>query len=142
MAVSRAEFNAAKGYFFELDIVDMNLSDEITVIAVTIQGINGSKSASRRNRLMNYRLLADVSDLRSDLPEGWIVSPQGNQIEHVNIWPASATCPLTRSRMPRICWGSGPSKWQQTPVASRTLGYFLEVAREVLNDVNLLSPAR
>jgi hypothetical protein len=142
MAVSRADFNAAKGFFFDLDIVDLNLSNEITVIAATIQGINGSRNASRRNTRMNYRLLADVSDLRSDLPEGWIVSPQASQIEHVNIWPASATCPLTRSRMPRICWGSGPSTWRGTPAASRTLGNFLEVARQVLNGANLLSPAR
>ncbi len=142
MAVSRAEFNAAKGYFFDLDIVDVNASNEVTVIAATIQGINGSRNVLRQKTRTNYRLLADVSGLRSGLPEGWIVSPQENRIEHVNIWPASETCPMTGSRMPRICWGSGPTAWSSTPVANRTLGNFLEVARQVLNGANLLSPAR
>ena len=143
MAVSEAEFTRAKGFWIDLDIIGTNASREVTAIVATIRGINGSKSsATRRGRPVEYRLLADVSDLRSGLPDGWIVVPEAAQIEHVNIWPADKTCPLTRSRMPRICWGSGPKKWEKTPAANRTLGNFLEVARQVLNGVNLNSPAR
>jgi hypothetical protein len=142
MAVSLAEFRVAQGYFFDLEIAGTNLSSEVTAIVVPIRGIVGSKNAGRRNLRMNYRMLADVSDLHSELPEGWIVSPQPSQIEHINIWPPDKFCPLTRARTPRICWGSGPSAWRQANQADRTLGNFLEVATTVLNGANLLSPAR
>ena len=91
---------------------------------------------------MSYRLLADVSDLDSGLPEGWIVSPRENQIEHVNIWPPSVTCPFTMSRVPRICWGTSNSAWMAAPARTRTLANFLEVAKQVLAHANLNSPAR
>ena len=91
---------------------------------------------------MDYRLLADVSDLGSGLPEGWIVLPNEAQIEHVNIWPSSLSCPLTGTRPPRICWGNGRQTWIEKPTAERTLSSFLEVARQVLNGANLDSPAR
>jgi len=142
MAVSQADFRAAQGYFFDLDTVQRSADDEITAIGVTIQGINGSRRAGRRNRLVNYRLLADVDDLPSGLPEGWVAAPEASEIEHLNIWPASMTCPLTNSRLPRICWGTAPASWLAMPASDRTLGNFLELARQVLNDVNLLSPAR
>jgi hypothetical protein len=143
MAVSQAEFTRANGFFFDLDIVGTNASKEITAIAATIRGINGSKSsATRRSRPVDYRLLADVSDLRSGLPEGWIVAPEAAQVEHVNIWSASMNCPLTGSRMPRLCWGDGAGAWMQKPAAERTLSSFLEVARQVLNGANLTSPCR
>jgi hypothetical protein len=143
MAVSQAEFTAAKGFFFDLDIIGTDSSNEITAIVATIRGINGSKTSSvRRKWPVNYRLLADVRDLRSGLPEGWIVSPVESQVEHVNIWPSSTSCPLTGTKSPRICWGDGPATWLQKPTAERTLSSFLEVARQVLNGANLSSPAR
>jgi hypothetical protein len=143
MAVSQAEFIAAKGHFFSLDFVNTNRDNEVTVIAVTIMGIAGSKSSYRRRTPTEYRLLADVSELRTGLPEGWIVSPHANQIEHVNIWPPAAICPFTSSRMPRICWGTSNSAWLAVqPAGNRTLGNFLEVARQVLSSANLNSPAR
>jgi len=143
MAVSRAEFTAANGFFFDLAIIGMNASNEITAIIATIRGINGSRSSTaRRGRPVDYRMLADVSALRSSLPEGWIVHPNEDQVEHVNIWPPSLSCPLTGTRPPRICWGDGPGAWIQKPMAERTLSSFLEVARQVLNGANLSSPAR
>lgn len=143
MAVSQAEFTAAKGFFLDLDIIGTNMSNEITAIVATIRGINGSKTSSARRRWpVDYRLLADVDDLRSGLPEGWIVWPKAGEVEHVNIWPPSVSCPLTGAQTPRVCWGDGPGKWIQKPVAERTLGSFLEVARQVLNGANLSSPAR
>src|SRR5580692_3244760 len=72
MAVSLAEFRVAQGYFFDLEIADTNPSSEVTAIVVPILGIVGSKNAGRRNLRMRYRMLADVSDLHSELPEGWI----------------------------------------------------------------------
>jgi hypothetical protein len=143
MAVSQAEYTSAKGFFFDLDILGTNASDEITTIVASVRGINGSAtSAVRRRRPVDYRLLADVSDLRSGLPEVWIVSPAADQIEHVNIWPASMNCALTGTRMPRLCWGDGSESWMQKPTAERTLSSFLEVARQVLNGANLSSPCR
>jgi hypothetical protein len=143
MAVDRIEFNRARGYFFDLDIVGTNASNEITAIAATIRGINGSRTnAARRRWVVDYRLLADVNTLRSGLPDGWIVGPKSGDIEHVNIWPADISCPLTSARTPRICWGEGSSKWKLMPEAHRTLSGFLEVAREVLSGANLDSPAR
>lgn len=142
MAVSMDEFRLVQGYFFDLQIADTNLSGEVTAVVVPILGIVGSKNAGRRNLPMMYRVLADVSDLYAELPEGWIVSPDASQIEHINVWPADKFCPLTRARTPRICWGSGPSAWRQADQADRTLGNFLEVATTVLNSANLLSPAR
>ena len=88
MAVSQVEFATAKGSF-DLDVVGTNTSDEITAIAATIRGINGSKTSGvRRRQPVDYRLLADVSDLSSGLPEGWIVVPSASVVEHVNVWPA------------------------------------------------------
>jgi hypothetical protein len=143
MAVSQAEFTAAKGFFFDLDIIGTNASGEITAIVATIRGINGSKSSTiRRKRPVDYRLLANVADLRSSLPEGWIVFPKEDQVEHVNIWPPSLICPLMGTRSPRICWGDAPEAWERKPTAERTLSSFLEVARQVLNGANLSSPAR
>lgn len=143
MAVSRDKLPDSEGSFFDLDIVDTNKDGEVTAVAVTIRGINGSRSnLGRRARRTEYRLLVDVSDLSSGLPEGWIVSPQASQIEHANIWPAAVTCPLTSSRMPRICWGKGHGHWRGISPDNRTLSRFLDLACDVLGDVNVLSPAR
>lgn len=142
MPISQAEFNLAKGHFFDLDVARTDARGGITVIAATIQGVIGSKNSYRRETRMSYRLLSDVSDLVTELPEGWIVSPHESQIEHVNIWPANRDCPFTMSRMPRICWGSSPAEWMAAPAHNRTLGNFLEVARQVLGHANLRSPAR
>jgi len=143
MAVSQAEFEDAKGGFPDLEVVISKPDGEVTAVAVTIRGINGSRSnLSRRTRRTDYRLLADVSDLASRLPEGWISLPRAGQIEHANIWPAAISCPLTNSRMPRICWGTVPRDWQAISLPNRTLVRFLELASGVLADVNVLSPAR
>lgn len=143
MAVNWTEYNRARGFFMDLDIAGTNASGEITAIVATIRGINGSRtSATRRDRPVDYRLLADVSDLRSSLPDGWIVQPGASVIEHVNIWPPDSNCPLTSTRTPRICWGDGHETWSRMLEANRTLSGFLEVARQVLNGANLLSPAR
>ena len=48
MAVSQAEFTAAKGFWIDLDIIGTNASHEITAIVATVQGINGSKSSTIR----------------------------------------------------------------------------------------------
>jgi hypothetical protein len=141
MAVRRADFDIAKGHFFSLDIAAAKGNGDITVIAVTILGIRGSKSAYRRIDKVEYRLLADVSDLSAGLPETWIVSPQADQIEHVNIFTPSL-CPLTNTRLPYICWGNGDSRWLQASPGHRTLGNYLEAARQVLGSANLNSPAR
>jgi hypothetical protein len=141
MAVSRADFDIAKGYFFSLDIVDSKGSDEISVIAVTIQGIRGSKSEYRRTGKVEYRLLADVSDLSARLPKTWIVSPQDDQIEHVNIY-RPALCPLTNTRLPYLCWGNGDSVWRRASAGHRTLGNYLEAVRNLLGNANLNSVAR
>jgi hypothetical protein len=141
MTVSASEFRAAQSYFTSLDIADAN-GEDITVIGVTIEGINGSKSEYRRSALKAYRLLVDVSDLASGLPEAWVVSPKDDLIEHANIFKATRTCPLTRTPMPRICWGTSNSAWVREDVHKRTLGNFLEVARQVLSSVNLDDAAR
>jgi hypothetical protein len=142
MSVSLTEFNQAKG-FYDLDVVGSNASNEVTAIVATIRGVNGSRASTTRRRwAVDYRLLADVTDLRSGLPEGWIVAPVAAQLVHVNIWPASINCPLTGTRTPRICWGDGKSAWARQPESERTLISFLEVARQVLNGANLTSPCR
>lgn len=141
MAVSQADFLAAKGHFYSLDIADAKGEDEITVIAVTVQGIRGSNSEYRRSAKMSYRLLADVSDLSVGLPTTWIVSPQASQVEHVNIFRPS-TCPLTQTPLPYICWGISNSAWLAQQADHQTLGNYLEVARQVLGSANLSSPAR
>jgi hypothetical protein len=141
MAVSRAEFLAAKGHFFSLDIAAADGSDAITVISVTLLGVRGSKSPYRRSVAMEYRLLADVSNLRSGLPDAWIVSPQEAQIEHVNIFRPKM-CSLTRTQLPRICWGLSNEAWLAAPENERTMGNYLEVARQILGSANLDSTAR
>ena len=141
MGVSQAEFTFAKGHFTSLDIAAANGIDDITVIGVTVRGIRGSHSVTGRSAKMDYRLLVDVSDLRAALPETWIASPQADQIEHANIYRPSM-CPLTGTPLPYICWGESDATWRAAPPSHRTLGDFLEVAKQVLGSVNLLSPAR
>jgi hypothetical protein len=142
MTVSQAEFEVAKQDYPDLEAV-IGPDGVVTAVAVTIRGINGSRSNSSRRAIQTeYRLLADVSSLPFRLPEGWIASPRAGKIEHANIWPAAITCPLTGSRMPRICWGTVPRDWEAVSPVNRTLGRFLELACGVLADVNVLSPAR
>jgi len=142
MAVSKAEFTAAQGYFFDLVIVASKSDGEVTAIRATIRGINGSKNIFRRKRKLDYQVLADVSDLRSELPTGWIEVPDADQVEHVNVWPANRTCPLTHRQLPWICWGSAAATWTERAAAERTLSSFLDLATRVLGAANLDSQAR
>jgi hypothetical protein len=141
MTVSQAEFLAAKGHFMSLDIADAKGTGEITAIVVTVRGIRGGKSSFRRSEKVDYRLLADVSDLKAGLPATWIVSPPADEVVHLNIFKPSS-CPLTNTRLPYICWGVSASTWLAQPGGYRTLGNYLEVARSVLGSVNLDDPAR
>jgi len=142
MTVSQAEFEDAKRDFPDLEGI-MNNDGEVTAVVVTIPGINGSRSnPNRRAQQTDYRLLVDVSELSFNLPDAWISAPRAGKIEHVNIWPAAVTCPLTNSRLPRICWGPAPKEWRSLSPVNRTLGRFLELASSVLGEVNVLSPAR
>jgi hypothetical protein len=143
MPVSQADFVRAKGYFLSLDAANSDANGNVTVIAVTIQGIVGCKSTLRRNSKMAYRVLASVNDLTAAaLPDAWIVSPREDQVEHINIFPATRVCPLTGVYLPRICWGSGDAAWKQQRPGHRTLGSFLEFTRVVLVGTNFDSPAR
>jgi hypothetical protein len=141
MGVSQAEFNFAKGWFTSLDVAAANVADDITVIGVSVQGIRGSQNETRRSAPTLYRLLADVSGLRSGLPVTWVVSPQADQVEHVNIFRPSM-CALTGTPLPYICWGVSSSTWRSAPEGHRTLAAYLQVATGVLGVVNLSSPAR
>jgi hypothetical protein len=141
MAVSSSEFRKAKGYWLSLEVAQSDGSDQITIVTVTVEGINGSRSEGRRQDRVLYRLLIDVQDL-SSLPEVWILTPPDQQIEHLNIWPADKKCPITGTNLPRICWGISDSAWRTVSSPERTLSHLLEVTRQVLGSVYPPSAAR
>jgi hypothetical protein len=141
MPVTQAEFRVAQGQFISLAPLATEGS-YITAIAVNVEGIVGGKNARRRKWRTNYRVLASVKDLESELPVAWIASPPDGQIEHVNIWEARHICPFTGTMLPDICWGTTDSQWAAIAPSQRKLGNFLEVTRQILAHANLESAAR
>jgi hypothetical protein len=141
MPVTQADMRAAQGLFTSLAPIATSGS-YITAIGVTLRGIVGGHNARRRKLPADYRVLALVKDLESDLPVAWIASPPDDQIEHVNIWEARSLCPITGTRLPDICWGTADEAWDALDPGQRKLGNFLELTRQILGEANLESAAR
>ncbi|MFF4021013.1 hypothetical protein [Streptomyces sp. NPDC001843] len=142
MAIPPHEFFEAKGQFFDLEPLATDRDNWVTSIAVTVRGILGSANLPRRHRPQDYRLLIDVTRLREELPAVWVFSPANPEIQHVNIFRPSETCPFTRTRLPLLCWGTTGTAWQHQPQPARTLSNFLEATRQVLANANMDSRAR
>lgn len=114
---------------------------DVVAIRVTVSGIRGG---GRRDR-QNYELILDVTQLDSQLPKAWVVSPPDPQIRHVNIWPATqgdGLCPWLGVQLPSLCWFRFKEAWSSAPPQSRTLGSALEFTKQLLNTENHDSPAR
>jgi hypothetical protein len=142
MAVTPADFRAAKGHFFSLEALQTDMDGWITAIAVSLQGIVGGDNEHQRNQHMTYRLLASVQQLQVGLPTMWIVAPADGAIQHVNIYRARERCPFVGKKLPDICWGTTPQEWMAMAPGERTLPNLLEAARQVLANANLNSRAR
>jgi hypothetical protein len=142
MAVTPADFRAAKGHFFDLEAVQTDTDGWITAIAVNLQGIVGCPNPRQRHQHLTYRLLASVHRLRDGLPTMWISAPEDGDIQHVNIYHPREKCPFVGRKLPDICWGTSTKAWMAMPAGERTLTNLLEAARQILANANLDSRAR
>jgi hypothetical protein len=133
------DFRRATGMFPSL-VPLATVGNEITAIAVTIGGISGGTVHDRAP--VNYRILASVRGLATQLPEIWIAQPENRQIRHMNVFQPNAVCPFTGDRLPTLCWGSSGVAWRNTPAPHRRLANLLEAVRQVLADANPNSRAR
>ena len=141
MSVSGDEFRKARTFWTSLEAIQFDGNGQITIVTVTMVGITGCKNERRRADPKPYRLLIDVQDL-SSLPEVWFLEPPDEQIEHLNVYHATKKCPITGTKLPRLCWGISDDAWRKATRSDRTLSQLLEVTGQLLSSVYPESAAR
>jgi len=141
MGVPEYEFRAALGVYFSLAAVATDDgSGDVTAITVEIDGVRKASKISR-SRPEKYRLFINVTNLRNELPQVWVLAPANHQIGHVNIF-SPAQCPDLGRSLPHLSWGSYPAQWQAAQPAQRTLLALLQDIQQYLRNPNYTSPAR
>jgi len=117
--------------------------EPVVAVVVTVEGILGNHDSSH----IDYQILADVRNIRTSLPQVWVLKPTDEEIRHVNIWRATdeshAPCEILAGRMlPSFCWAGFGSGWANARDDGRVLGSFVEYVKQFLSIENHGSSAR
>ena len=146
MGVSREELEQVQAYEPTLrPVARGSRSGRIYAVSVKVKGRRGGERGwvfrTPKSRQV-FEVILDVSNIESEIPEAWVVSPPDSRIRHLNIFHGQH-CPVLKKSLPKLCWGPDyAAQWGNAPRQHRTLGAAIEYLRQFLNDQNPDSPAR